>query len=96
MSNTYLRAEQILPTEQLAKLGPLGRNLFAAAWNRMRDRGLESIWISDVEMMNRSRIPPDKLATIQNELDFSGLMVVTPGQTQSQYAYVDTEAEATQ
>ena len=84
---------EIQPPEEFAQLGPLGQRLYLSTRHIMRYRNLESIWIPDIEMCNRARIPPAKLPKIQNELDQSGLLRITPGLVQSYYELLPIEAE---
>lgn len=89
MSTSFLRAEELLSPEQLKTLSAFAQRLYAGCWNRLRDRNLVSIWIRDEEICMRARIPPEALPKIQNELDQSGLIRVTPGLVQSRYEFVE-------
>jgi hypothetical protein len=89
----FMTAEKILSESQLATLSPKARRLFASAWNRLKHRNLNAIWIKDLEACNRSRIQFDDFARIQNELDQSNLLRVSPGLIQSKYEFVENETE---
>lgn len=89
----FRQTPEILPEKYLRLLGTQAKRLYAAIWNRLAMRGLNSMWMTDAEVIRRSRINPAMIDEIRSELCRAGLMHIVPGAVQNKYEICDPDAE---
>jgi hypothetical protein len=88
---TYMRAEELLPAQHLAKLNRGARRTYATIWNCLNNRTTPEIWLYTAQVAERSRVSESLLPMIHDELIAAGLVHVTPGRVQTRYRILDPD-----
>jgi hypothetical protein len=80
---------EILPACYHQELSPAAISLYVWVWNRFAYKGMTTMWANDEEAATRSRMPLSMLAGAQSELARAGLLIMIPGDGQTQYTFVE-------